>query len=71
MPTEAQGVVVEEISRGSPAARVGFAPRDIIVNVNGVDIDSTERLQTVIDNQPDFWRIEIDRNGQRIRQFLR
>jgi len=71
MPTESVGVVVEEISRGSPAARVGFAPRDIIVNVNGVDIDSTERLQTVIDNQPDFWRIEIDRNGQRIRQFLR
>ena len=71
MSTDAQGVVVEEISRGSPAARVGFAPRDVIINVNGIDIDSTERLQAVIDNQPEFWRIEIDRNGQRIRQFFR
>jgi Do/DeqQ family serine protease len=71
MTPEAQGVVVEDIARGSPAARLGFAPRDIIVNVNGVDIDSTERLQSVIDNQPDFWRVEIDRGGQRIRQFFR
>ena len=71
MPTEAQGVVVEDIARGSPAARLGFAPRDIIVNVNGVDIDSTERLVSVIDNQPDFWRIEIERDGRRIRQFFR
>ena len=39
---------VEDVARGSPSARLGFAPRDIIVNVNGVDIDSTERLQSVI-----------------------
>ena len=71
MPVELQGVVVEDISRGSPAARLGFAPRDVIVNVNGVDIDTTERLQSVIDNQPDFWRVEIERDGRRIRQFFR
>ncbi|MBX9457222.1 MAG: DegQ family serine endoprotease [Rhizobium sp.] len=71
MPVEAQGVVVEDVARGSPAGRLGFAPRDIIVNVNGVDIDSTERLQSVIDNQPDFWRVEIERDGRRIRQFFR
>jgi S1-C subfamily serine protease len=71
MATDVQGVVVEDVARGSPAARLGFAPRDIIVNVNGVDIDATERLQSVIDNQPDFWRVEIERDGRRIRQFFR
>jgi Do/DeqQ family serine protease len=71
MSAEAQGVVVEDVARGSPASRLGFEPRDIIVNVNGTDIDSTERLQTVIDSEPDFWRVEIDRGGQRIRQFFR
>jgi S1-C subfamily serine protease len=71
MSAEVQGVVVEDVARGSPASRLGFAPRDVIVNVNGVDIDSTERLQTVIDNQPDFWRVEIERDGRRIRQFFR
>jgi Do/DeqQ family serine protease len=71
MSPELQGVVIEDIARGSPAARFGFAPRDIIVNVNGTDIDSTERLQTVIDGNPDLWRIEIERDGRRIRQFFR
>ncbi|MCB1447269.1 MAG: DegQ family serine endoprotease [Rhizobiaceae bacterium] len=71
IPSEMQGVVVEDIARGSPAARLGFVPRDIIVNVNGVDIDSTERLQALIDSSPDFWRVEIDRDGRRIRQFFR
>ena len=71
MPVETQGVVVEDVTRGSPAGRLGFEPRDIIVNINGTDIDSTESLQKVIDGQADFWRVEIERNGQRIRQFIR
>lgn len=71
MSAELQGVVIEDVARGSPSARLGFAPRDIIINVNGTDIDSTERLQSVIDGNPDLWRIEIERDGQRIRQFFR
>jgi Do/DeqQ family serine protease len=71
MPVEAQGVVIEDVARGSPASRLGFEPRDIIININGTDIDSTESLQRVIDAQADFWRVEIERNGQRIRQFIR
>ena len=71
MPVETQGVVVEDVARGSPAGRLGFEVRDIIVNINGTDIDSTESLQKVIDGQADFWRVEIERNGQRIRQFIR
>jgi S1-C subfamily serine protease len=71
MPIEAQGVVIEDVARGSPAGRLGFEPRDVIVNINGTDIDSTESLLRVIDGGADFWRVEIERNGQRIRQFIR
>ena len=71
MSVDLQGVVVEDVARGSPAARLGFAPRDLVINVNGVDIDSTERLQSVIDGTPDLWRVEIERDGRRIRQFFR
>lgn len=71
MPTELTGVVIEEVSRGSPAARLGFEPRDIIVNVNGQDIVSTDSLLAIIDTEPGLWRVEIERNGQRIRQFIR
>jgi S1-C subfamily serine protease len=71
MPVESQGVVIEDVARGSPAGRLGFEPRDIIVNINGTDIASTEVLQQIIDADASFWRVEIERNGQRIRQFIR
>jgi Do/DeqQ family serine protease len=71
MPAEATGVVIEEISRGSPAARLGFEPRDIIIAINGQEITSTEGLQAMLESDPNFWRVEIDRGGQRIRQFIR
>eukprot|EP01035_Chromulina_nebulosa_P007207 gene7207-9724_t len=66
MATDAQGVVIEEVTRGSPAARLGFAPKDIIININGQDITSTEMLAGVVDSDPGLWRVEIERQGQRI-----
>jgi S1-C subfamily serine protease len=71
MAAEAQGVVIEEIARGSPAARIGFEPKDIIVNINGQDITNTSMLAELLQNDPGLWRVEIERNGQRIRQFIR
>jgi Do/DeqQ family serine protease len=71
MPVEAKGVVIEDITRGSPAARLGFEPKDIIININGQDITSTAVLAQTVENDPGLWRVEIERDGQRIRQFIR
>ncbi|MDI7865155.1 DegQ family serine endoprotease [Rhizobiaceae bacterium n13] len=71
MPTELTGVVVTDVKPGSPAARLGFAPRDIVVAINGNAIASTEELEAAVDDDPGFWRVEIERDGQRIRQFFR
>jgi Do/DeqQ family serine protease len=71
MPTDKLGVVIEDITRGSPAARLGFEPKDIIVNINGQDITSTAVLASTVENDPGLWRVEIERDGQRIRQFIR
>lgn len=71
LPATSSGVVVTAVNRGSPAARVGFAPKDIIVAVNGVAIDTTQTLEKVSQDDPSFWRVEIERDGQRIRQFFR
>src|SRR5690606_29243253 len=38
------GVAVIEISRNSPAASFGLRPRDIVLEVNGEQIDSAEKL---------------------------
>ncbi|KOF22329.1 serine protease [Ensifer adhaerens] len=71
MSTSSQGVVVTEINRGSPAARIGLAPKDIIRSVNGAAIDSSKTLETVMADDASFWRVEIERDGQLIRQFFR
>jgi Do/DeqQ family serine protease len=71
MPSEVTGVVITDIIAGSPAARLGFAPHDIVISVNGVNVTSTEAMAEAIADDPGFWRVEIEREGQRIRQIFR
>jgi Do/DeqQ family serine protease len=71
LPTDTVGVVVENLKSDSPSARLGFAPKDIIVSVNGTVITSTQNLEVAVSGEPDIWRVEIERDGQRIRQFFR
>lgn len=71
MPSEVSGVVITDIIAGSPAARLGFAPHDIVISVNGVNITSTEAMAEAVADDPGFWRVEIEREGQRIRQIFR
>jgi Do/DeqQ family serine protease len=71
MPTDKLGVAVVEVSKGSPAARLGFAPKDIIISLNGDQVASTAAMEKMLRDDPGFWRVEIERNGQRIRQFFR
>jgi S1-C subfamily serine protease len=71
MPSEVTGVVITEIAPGSPASRLGFAPHDIIISVNGVNITSTAAMAKAAGEDPGFWRVEVEREGQRIRQIFR
>jgi Do/DeqQ family serine protease len=64
------GTVITGIADGSAAQRVGFRRGDRVVAVNGVNIDSTKRLQTVISEDAGRWVVRIRRDGQTIeRQF--
>lgn len=71
MPQTATGVVVTEVERDSPAARFGLRPKDIITSLNGRDVESTEELEEDAENGRRGWRIEVDRNGQRLVQTFR
>jgi S1-C subfamily serine protease len=71
MPPESTGVVVADVKDDSPAARLGFEPKDIIVSINGTEVKTTEELAQIADSDPSLWRVEIERDGQRIRQFFR
>ena len=50
---------------------IGLQPRDIVIELNGTAVTSTETLASLVGEDPSIWRVEIERDGQRIRQFFR
>ncbi|WP_343314543.1 DegQ family serine endoprotease [Brucella sp. BE17] len=69
---DAQGVVIIEVYANSPAARLGLRKGDIIRNLNGNAIRSINDLLAVLDAGRGLaWRMEIERNGALLRQFIR
>lgn len=71
MPTSTKGVAVIDLERGSPAARVGLRPGDIVSEVNGERIATADDLQAAASQPSRWWRFTINRGGQTIRQTLR
>ena len=58
------GVVALEMRRGGAAARFGFQPGDILVEISGRKIKSIRSLKEVLVRKADKWRIVISRNGK-------
>ncbi len=71
LPTSLRGVIVTDVPRGSFAARYGFQPGDLISVINDVEIADVSVLSSLLDEGARFWRLEIIRNGRRIRQVIR
>ncbi len=67
----AQGVVILEIQRGTPASRAGFRPADVIESVNGTSIADVDVMQQVVAEGGRSWRFRLNRGGRTIQQFLR
>ena len=45
-----EGVIVSDVKRGSPAARAGFKPGDIILEINGERISDDVAIASIIDD---------------------
>jgi membrane-associated protease RseP (regulator of RpoE activity) len=71
MPSSLRGVVVMEVPARSIAGRYGFRPGDLIAVINGIEIANVDVLEQVLTEGASFWRFEIVRGGQRIRQIIR
>ncbi|PWL17777.1 serine protease [Falsochrobactrum shanghaiense] len=72
MRDNARGVVVMETQPGSPAARLGLRAGDIIRGINGNPIRNSNDLTAALDAGRGLaWRLELERNGALIRQFVR
>jgi len=66
-----EGVVVVAVEPRSPAARFGLRPRDIVVAVNGARVSTSRELAEATANPARAWRMDIERDGQMMRQIVR
>jgi len=66
-----EGVIVEAVGSGSVADDAGLARGDVVLEVNGVAIDTTRTLAKVCSQHQRYWQIIIKRNGRVIRTQFR
>ncbi len=60
----AEGVMIVKVANRSRAARVGLLPLDIIVAVNGVEMERAADLRRALRARPRQWRLSIRRRGR-------
>jgi S1-C subfamily serine protease len=62
-----EGVAVIDLKPGGIAQQLGFKPGDVILEVNGVVIDSTRKLEQTVNNaRSRRWQLAVQRGGQRM-----
>ncbi len=66
LDTARAGVILLGVADGSPAARVGFERRDIVIGVNGRRIARVRDLARILERPAGQWRIEIERGARRL-----
>lgn len=69
----AGGVVIRDVDPGSPGARAGIQPYDVVVAIEGRDVQNLDDFVAALyDFRPgDTIRVELMRNGERLSTSLR
>jgi Do/DeqQ family serine protease len=65
-----EGVIVSEVARGSRAARTGIKPGDVILDINGLSIESTRQLVAATSESARLWNMTIERDGRILRSRI-
>jgi S1-C subfamily serine protease len=64
MPDSWSGVVITRVQRGTPADRVGFRARDVILSINGQTFQRSGELADALVRISDRWQIVFKRDGK-------
>ncbi|WP_029075448.1 DegQ family serine endoprotease [Kaistia adipata] len=62
-----KGVLITTVEQGSSAAGVGFRKGDVVVEVNGQAVGSTQELEAIAADRASRYRLVIERGGRLIR----
>ena len=64
MPESWSGVVIMKVQRGTPADRLGFRARDIILSLNGESYENSGNLADALERTRGKWQITFKRDGK-------
>ncbi|HEY9010596.1 MAG TPA: DegQ family serine endoprotease [Devosia sp.] len=70
LPFNTQGIVVREVAQGSPAQRMGLEAGDVILNLNGHDMNDAKTFRDFANARPDGWDIVLQRGGRTFRSYV-
>lgn len=68
---EKTGVIVMALDRKGSAARLGFERGDIVIELNGVEVDSVKQLMSMLRDTASTWVIRIERDGHKSNIVIR
>ncbi len=70
LPFAQQGVVVRAIEPRSPAEQMGLKVGDVILNLNGRDMNDAQTFESVASARPDGWQVVLQRGGRTFRSYV-
>jgi serine protease Do len=59
-----QGVVVLEVARNSPAARVGVEPGDVVLRIDEREVTSVRQLAATLSKVQQVWKVTVRRGDK-------
>ncbi|WEJ31872.1 Do family serine endopeptidase [Devosia sp. SD17-2] len=70
LPYDATGVIITEVSPGSPAEGMGLRVDDVILSLNDIDLSSASTFQQIASQRVRTWQIILQRNGRVTRSIV-
>ncbi|MFZ1812951.1 MAG: DegQ family serine endoprotease [Rhizobiaceae bacterium] len=64
VPADAEGVVILDVARSSPAAQNGIRPGDLLRKVNGAEVRNSKQLAALVSQRTRAWQFIVERKGR-------
>jgi serine protease Do len=70
LPFDTKGIVISQVKSGSPADRMGLQKGDIIIAIDGHQINDVGTFKSLVSTRADGWQIVLQRDGQTIQSYV-
>ena len=70
LPFDSKGIVVTDVAQGSPADNMGLRTGDIVLSINGQDMQDVATFKGLVSGRTNGWQIVLQRNGQVIQSYI-